>query len=99
MSELMTPVVLAFLLMSDGNFDKGRNRIRIYTNNFTKSETYLLAKSIENNLKIVTSVLYDRNDQYIITIGAKQLVLLRELVTPHFHPSMLYRIGLPNSTI
>jgi len=95
----MTPVVLAFLLMSDGNFDKNRNRIRIYTNNFTKSETHLLAKSIEDNLKIVTAVLYDRKDQYIITIGAKQFVLLRQLVNPHLHPSMLYRIGLLNGTI
>jgi hypothetical protein len=38
--------------------------------------------------------LHDRKDQWIITIGAKQLDLLRKIVLPHFHSSMLYRIGL-----
>ena len=28
-------IVLAYLIMTDGNFDKGRNRIRIYTNSYT----------------------------------------------------------------
>lgn len=30
-NSLMNPVVLAYLIMSDGNFDKSRNRVRIYT--------------------------------------------------------------------
>jgi hypothetical protein len=30
--EYMNPIVLAYLIMTDGNFDKGRNRVRIYTN-------------------------------------------------------------------
>lgn len=30
--EFMDPIVLAYLIMTDGNFDKGRNRVRIYTN-------------------------------------------------------------------
>jgi hypothetical protein len=38
--------------------------------------------------------LHDRKDQWIITIGAKQLELLRKIVNPYFHSSMLYRIGL-----
>ena len=33
--DLMNPIVLAYLIMGDGNFDKGRNRVRIYTNSFT----------------------------------------------------------------
>lgn len=36
--EFMDPIVLAYLIMCDGNFDKGRNRVRIYTNSFTKEE-------------------------------------------------------------
>lgn len=105
-STLMNPVVLAFLLMGDGNFDKGRNRIRIYTNSFTELEVRLLSKSINENIKIESSVLLDKKDpdnkdknQYIITIGAKQLPKLRSLVLEHIHPSMYYRIGLPNATI
>jgi hypothetical protein len=43
---------------------------------------------------IYTGVLHDRKNQWILTIGAKQLNLLRETVSTHFYSSMLYRIGL-----
>ena len=80
--------------MSDGNFDKSRNRVRIYTNSFSKQEVEILADSIKNKLDIYAGVLHDRNNQWIITIGAKQLELLRKLVLPYLEKSMLYRIGL-----
>lgn len=92
--NLMDPIVLAYLIQGDGNFDKGRNWVRIYTNSFSKSEVESLALAINTKLKIYTGVLLDRKDQWILTIGAKNLDLLRKLVSPHFHPSMLYRIGL-----
>ena len=80
--------------MTDGNFDKGRNRVRIYTNSFTKEEVERLATIINIKLGIYVGVLYDRKDQWILTIGATQLSSLREKVQPHFEPSMLYRIGV-----
>jgi LAGLIDADG DNA endonuclease family protein len=92
--NLMDPIVLAYLIQGDGNYDKGRNRIRIYTNSYIKSEVENLALAINKTLNIYTAVLQDRKDQWIITIGAKNLDLLRQIVKPHFHPSMLYRLGL-----
>ena len=41
--ELLDPIVLAYLIMTDGNFDKLRNRVRIYTNSYTKEEVTRLA--------------------------------------------------------
>ena len=93
-SELMNPIVLAYLIMTDGNFDKTRKRVRIYTNSYIKEDVERLAKAINTKLGIYTGILLDRKDQWIITIGAKQLSLLREKVFPYFEPSMLYRIGL-----
>ncbi len=93
-SEFMDPIVLAYLIMSDGNFDKNRNRVRIYSNSFTKEEVQTLADAINSKLGISVGVLYDRKDQWIITIGAKQLDLLRQTVSIHFTPCMLYRLGL-----
>jgi hypothetical protein len=92
--EYLDPVVLAYLIMTDGNFDKGRNRVRIYTNSYQKIDVQNLADQINNKLGIYTGVLHDRNNQWILTIGAKQLTLLRETVSTHFEKSMLYRIGL-----
>ena len=91
--SLMNSTVLAYLIMTDGNFDKSRNRIRIYTNSYSKMEVERLANSIQLKLCIYVGVLHDRKDQWILTIGAKQLENLRYLVKAHFEPSMLYRIG------
>ena len=92
--ELITPISLAHLIMGDGNFDSGRNRVRIYTNGFTLSDNQRLAAAITANLGIQVGVMHDRAGQYILTIGALQLDALRKLVGPHMHPSMTYRIGL-----
>ena len=92
--DLMDPIVLAYMIQGDGNFDKGRNRVRIYTNSFTKTEVENLANAINVKLNIYAGVLHDRKDQWILTIGAKNLELLRKLVSPYFHSSMLYRLGL-----
>jgi hypothetical protein len=59
----MNSIVLANLIMSDGNFDKSINRIRIYTNNYSKEEVEILSKSINSNLNIYVGVLHDRKDQ------------------------------------
>jgi hypothetical protein len=50
--------------------------------------------AINDKVGIYTGVLHDRKDQWILTIGAKNLELLRNTVYPHFHSSMLYRIGM-----
>ena len=92
--DLMDPIVLAYLIQGDGNFDKSRNRVRIYTNSYQKLEVENLALAIKTKLNIYTAPLHDRKDQWILTIGANNLELLRKTVKPHFHSSMLYRIGI-----
>ena len=92
--DLMDPIVLAYLIQGDGNFDKSRNRVRIYTNSFQKLEVENLALAIKTKLNIYTAPLHDRKDQWILTIGANNLDLLRKIVIPYFHPTMYYRLGL-----
>lgn len=67
----LNPVVLAYLIMTDGNFDKNRNRVRIYTNSYSKEDVERLASAINIKLGIYVGVLHDRKDQWILTIGAK----------------------------
>ena len=61
--EIMDPIVLAYLIMTDGNFDKSRNRVRIYTNSYSKEDVQKLAKAIVCKFNIYTGVLHDRNNQ------------------------------------
>ena len=92
--DLMVPIVLAYLIQGDGNFDKNRNRVRIYTNSYKKQEVENLALAIKTKLNIYTAPLHDRKDQWILTIGANNLEVLRKIVLPYFHPTMYYRLGL-----
>jgi hypothetical protein len=53
----------------------------------------LLVHAINTKFNIYVGVLHDRKDQWILTIGAKQLEYLRNIVKPYVINSMLYRIG------
>jgi hypothetical protein len=80
--------------MGDGNFHTDTRTIRIYTNGFTYEDVVLLANAISSKYGITVGVRHDRKQQYILAIGAKSLGKFRELVRPHMHETMLYRIGL-----
>ena len=80
--------------MYDGNFDKSINRVKIYSNSYSKIDVKRLAKFIQSNLNIYVGVLHERKDQWILTIGDKKLDKLRKLLTSHFEPSMLYRLWI-----
>lgn len=92
--ELLTPIVLAHLVMGDGNYQSDRKTIRIYTNGFTYEDVDRLAKAIHTKFGIAVGVRPDGPNQYILAIGAKELNKFQELVRSHMHASMLYRIGL-----
>ena len=38
--------------------------------------------------------MHDRNNQYMLTISRTQLEKVRELIGPHMHVSMCYKLGL-----
>jgi len=96
--SLMTPVVLANLIMGDGNLKGGEGIIRIYTNSFTRLEVEFLQTcvkiAITSKLNIRTKAVHDRNGQYILTINKLQLNAVRTLIESYIHPSMLYKLGM-----
>lgn len=92
--DIISPVVLAHLIMGDGNIKPNDKIIRIYTNSFSKQDVERLAKAITNKLGIVTKAVYERNDQYMLTISRNQLETVRSLILPYMHVSMLYKLGL-----
>lgn len=92
--DLLSPVVLAHLIMGDGNFQLDSKTVRIYTNGFTKADNDRLASAINAKFGIVVNVKPDRRNQYILKIGPAELSKLQQLVSSHMHSSMLYRIGL-----
>jgi len=80
-------ISLAHLLMGDGNYLKGRNMIRIFTNNFEKQDVILLSNIISENLNIENRVIHDRNDQYIILMQKENVLLTRKIILPALYTS------------
>lgn len=96
--ELITPIVLAHLLIGDGSYSRNEGCVFIYTNAFSHSDCVRLAESI-TALGVKTTVRVDRTGkdgckQYKLAIGKTQISKLQSLVTDHMHASMLYRIGI-----
>ena len=95
--DLITPVVLAHLIMGDGNLKPKDNILRIYTNSFSKNDVELLSTAINNKLGIITKVTHDRNNQYMLTISRNQLETVKTIILPYMHQSMLYKLGLDSN--
>jgi hypothetical protein len=89
---IISPLVLAHLIMGNGNLKSPDNIIRIYTNSFSKKKVEKLAEVITKKLGIITNIIYDRNNQYILTISKNQLNIVRSLLLPYMHVSMLYKL-------
>ena len=87
-------VSLAHLIKGDGNYLKERNIIRINTNSYIQSDVISLSNIIKENLSINSRVIHDRNNQYIIVIEKDNIDLIRKIILPYIHPSMLYKLGI-----
>lgn len=96
-NDLISPIALAHLIMGDGNLKQPDKILRVYTNSFIKEDVELLALSITNKLNIITKVVHDRNNQYIITISKNQLLSVQNLIKDHMHPSMFYKLDMEKS--
>lgn len=92
--------------MEDGYFDNyGRAKtVLLCTECFTKAECellqqVLLSMGIKSSLKIRPSISKDSqkgvtaNKNYRIRISKTSMPLLRSLVTPYMHQSMMYKLG------
>ena len=92
--NILTPITLAYFVMSDGNFHKTHQIIRLCTNNYTKEEVQLLSAALFNRYGVESRLEHVRNGQYILVIRKTQVPQFQAIVKAYIIPSMLYRIGL-----
>ena len=87
----LTPLALAIWIMDDGTLKSPG--VRIATNNFTKSECELLIYILDIKFNIKSSI-HKNQDKYQLYIKKESMSLLINLIKPHFHFSMYYKLGL-----
>lgn len=89
-ASLLTPVGLAYWSLDDGS--KCSNGFHLNTNAFSLEDLDLLLDLLRVKLNLICS-LHPRGKGNRIYISAKSMLAFRSLVTPHFHPSMLYKLA------
>jgi hypothetical protein len=96
-AELLNPLALALWIQDDGYWNNG---VILCADNFTYQEVLLLGQILETNFSLLNTInIKTRSNGNVcwrLRISSKpaNLARLRELVSPHFVPSMLYKLGL-----
>jgi hypothetical protein len=90
--SLLTPLALAHLIMQDGSRGTCRG-LYICTDSFILADIKRLAGYLTERYNIRCSI-HKSNGNYRIYILAKSVQTVRDLVLPHMHKSMLYKLGI-----
>jgi hypothetical protein len=89
----LTPLVLAVWMMDDGTSYKNKG-FKFSTNSFTLKEIKNLALILKTKYNLDTTIHKSGlNNQYNIYIPKASFIILREIVKPYFHPTMLYKLN------
>jgi len=103
LENYITSFSLAVWLMDDGGWTG--YGVRISTNAFSYEEIIILTEILDTKFELKCTIQklskpknYNKNsiyvDKYSIYIKSTSVPLLRKLVLPYFHSSMIYKIGL-----
>jgi len=94
--ELLTPVALAHMIMADGS--AARHGLFLCTNSYTIKDVVRLMNVLMIRYRLECNIYLKRRQngkiEHLIYIRQRSMPLLRSIVTPYFHPSMLYKLGL-----
>ena len=89
--NLLTPIALAHWIMGDGN--KNRHGLTINTDSFSLNDTVRLINVLMVRYRL-DCTMRKHSPGYTIYIKEKSMPLLRTLVQPHMHSSMLYKLRM-----
>jgi len=76
--------------MGDGTYGSG---LILCTDSFTVPDQVRLMNVLIIRYGFICN-LHRKKGQYRIYISSKSMPYLRSIVSPYFHPSMLYKLGL-----
>lgn len=93
--DLLTPIVLAHLIMGDG---KSRTSgLVLCTNSFTVKDVVRLMNVLIIRYRIECLLRLKKQNnkvEYLIYIRQASMPILRSIVTPYLHPSMYYKLKI-----
>jgi LAGLIDADG DNA endonuclease family len=79
-------------MMDDGTSLKNKG-FKFSTNSFTLKEVQNLASILKTKYNLDTTIHKSGlNNKYNIYVPKTSFIILREIVKPYFHPTMLYKL-------
>lgn len=91
-SNYFTAISLAFWIMDDGM--KAGLGLRLCTDSYTYSDVLILTEMLKTNLDINCNPQKRSDNSWRIYIPGSEMAKVRDLVSPHMHKDMLFKIGL-----
>lgn len=82
-------IALAYWAMDDGAKVTQGSGFYLHTKGFTYAEVYKLVAMLHYLFGLMCTV---QNHEGVILIRAQSMDLFRSIVTPHFHPIMMYKL-------
>lgn len=95
--ELLTPVALAHFIMGDGSARE--YGLTLCTDCYTLCDVIKLMNVLIIRYGLICTLQKKRENQYRIYISSKSMALLRPIVTPYMHSSMMYKLGLTKKKV
>lgn len=89
--ELLTPIALAHWIMGDGF--KDRKGLVPCTNSYTIQDTVRLMNVLMIRYGLNCTLRFMREGEPMIYVRVNSMPLLRSIVLPHMHYSMLYKVN------
>lgn len=100
-TNLLTARALAFWLQDDASWSTSKKTVIISSHSFSHKECKLLCLALKSNLNLIAMPnkdirLKNGSQSYVIRFSSNSdnIEKLRALMIEHFHPSMLYKLGL-----
>lgn len=90
--SLLSPIALAHWIMQEGSRGTSKG-LYICTDSYTQTDVKRLVDYISKRYKISCSI-HKSHGKYRIYILAKSVPILRDIIIPYMHQSMLYKLGI-----
>jgi len=94
LGKLLTPRSLAYWAMDDGG--KVGAGFRLNTQSFSKDENLFLLKILKDNFDLNCTLQVHSNNLYRIYVLSESMCKLKDLISPYFHISMMYKLNNNN---
>ena len=76
------------------HYKKIKKTMILHTQSYNKNENLILSKDLNEKYGFMSEVIKHKNKYWIIKFKSKDALILHNLIKPHIHSSMIYKIPI-----